>query len=304
MDAFDTRPLAQPPCGLRMSPLPPAARHTCQARTVLPRRVAASLLALALLLAGTACASNPRQAAEAPPADDVQAPQRDAFGLPNGNGNGANDPWESFNRRMHGFNERVDRYVARPLAVAYTNVTPNPVRRGITNVFTNLFQPISAVHMLLQGKPKQAGSALARFGLNTTLGIGGLMDPATEAGLRLRREDFGQTLATWGWRDSRFLVLPFLGPATLRDAVGDVGDFRYRPFRYIERDETRIFVQGVYLVDLRANALVADGFMRDASDTYTLMRDAYLQRRRFMINDGDDELPDYLFDFEDADDHL
>ena len=230
-------------------------------------------------------------------AEQAQEPANEAQ-----NGSFDADPWERFNRRTHAFNQRVDRYVARPLATVYTTLTPPVVRRGVGNFFTNLFQPFTALHQLLQGKPAQAGSAMARFAINTTLGLGGLLDQASDAGLRIRREDMGQTMATWGWRNSRYVVLPFLGPTTVRDAFGDAGDYQLGPFRHFEREKTRIFVSGLYLVDLRGQALAAEGFVSDASDDYVLIRDAWLQRRRFLINDGEDELPDYLFDLEDYDD--
>jgi phospholipid-binding lipoprotein MlaA len=212
------------------------------------------------------------------------------------------DPWEPFNRRTHAFNQKVDAYVAKPVATFYTGFVPGGMRQAVGNFFTNLYQPVAAVNLLLQGKPKEAGSSVLRFALNTTLGLGGLLDPATDAGLRIRREDFGQTLAVWGWDRSRYLVLPFLGPTTVRDGFGEFGDYRTTgPFRHVDHEEARHFLQGLYLVDLRAQALAADQFIGGAADDYLLFRDAFLQRRRFMINDGESDLPDYLFDIETTD---
>lgn len=242
------------------------------------------LLALLVAAAGTAPALASDAPRAAPPGQDETAHQA--------------DPWERQNRRIHAFNQRVDRYVARPLAKFYVGAVPGGVRQAVGNFFTNLFQPITAVHQLLQGKPRQAGSALARFALNSTLGLGGLLDPATDAGLRIRDEDFGQTLAVWGWKESRFVVLPFLGPATVRDAFGKAGDYPADPFRQMQHDDGRVVMRGLYLVDLRGQALVAEEFISDAADDYTLLRDAYLQRRRFLVKDGEDELPDYLHDIE------
>lgn len=295
---------------------PTAEAPTAGPHSRLPVRIALrhALSAVLVALTAAACASNAKvpDAPVEPLSEGYGASaaggeefERDAFGLAltEGNGNGAiNDPWEKFNRRVHGFNERVDRYVARPVAVVYSNVTPTPIRRGITNVFTNLFQPAAAVNLLLQGRPKQAGGALARFGINLTLGIGGLFDPASDAGLQLRRADLGQTLGRWGWKDSRYLVLPFLGPTTVRDGMGTAGDYYVLPFRYIDKNRDRHLVQGLYLVDLRANALLAEELMGEVSDSYSLIRDVYLQRRRYMINSGDNSLPDYLFDLDDYDD--
>lgn len=207
-----------------------------------------------------------------------------------------NDPWEGYNRGMHKFNRAVDENFAKPIAKGYRNITPKPIRTGISNFFVNLFQPLSAVHFLLQGRPGAAGAALGRFALNATLGIGGLFDPATDAGIPLRREDLGQTLAVWGWDNSRYFELPFLGPSTLRDAFGFAGDFQVSPFDYVETPE-RYYVFGLYLVDLRAGALAGEKLVRGGDgDDYVLIRDAYLQNRDFQIHDrtARDELPDYL----------
>lgn len=215
------------------------------------------------------------------------------------------DPWQPFNRRVHNFNRGLDRYIAKPLARGYVAVTPRPIRSGVSNFFINLFQPLTAVHQLLQGKPGQAGSALGRFTLNVVLGLGGVLDPATDAGIPLRQEDLGQTLAVWGWKDSRYLVLPFFGPSTTRDGVGIVGDSFASPYQIPDDDEVKYGLRGLELIDTRANLLGAEEFIRDADDEYLIFRDAFLQRRHFMINDGRDETPDYLledFDFDDFDD--
>ena len=212
---------------------------------------------------------------------------------------GAFDPWERYNRRMHGFNNAVDRRVARPLALAYVATVPRPVRLGVSNFFQNLGQPASAVNALLQGKPRQAGHALGRFVLNTTLGIGGIFDPASDARLESRSEDFGQTLGVWGWTRSRYVELPLFGPRTLRDVVGMVGDAPLSPLRQVESDKLRVPVQGVQLVDIRAQLLTTDSLREGVEDDYALVRDAWSQRRDYQIFgdrmlDGDDALPDYL----------
>lgn len=210
------------------------------------------------------------------------------------------DPWETFNRRMHRFNNAVDRRVAKPLAKAYVKVVPRPVRLGVGNFFSNLGQPVSAVNALLQGKPKQAGQSLGRFVMNSTLGIGGLFDPATSADIPNRSEDFGQTLAVWGWRRSRYVELPLFGPRTLRDVFGLVGDAPLSPTRQVDDNSARIFLQGLQLVDLRAQLLSTDSLREGAIDDYALVRDAWLQRRDFQIG-GDrgrteNDLPDYLLE--------
>ncbi|ALN89074.1 MULTISPECIES: MlaA family lipoprotein [Lysobacter] len=215
---------------------------------------------------------------------------------------GAYDPWEKYNRKMHRFNMAVDRAVARPLARAYSKVVPRPIRLGVSNFFNNLGQPVSILNALLQGKPKQAAQSLGRFALNSTLGIGGIFDPATAAKLPNRSEDFGQTLGVWGWKRSRYVELPFFGPRTVRDTFGMVGDAPLSPLRQIERDRIRIPLQGLQLVDVRAQLLPLDSLRDGAEDEYALVRDSWTQRRDYQIfgdrmeKNGDTQLPDYLQD--------
>lgn len=210
------------------------------------------------------------------------------------------DPWEPFNRRVHHFNNGVDRIIAKPLARAYIAVAPPPVRMGVGNFFSNLGQPVSALNALLQGRPKQAGQSLARFTVNFTLGVLGIFDPATNLGIPNRSEDFGQTLARWGWNRSRYLVLPLLGPRTLRDALGGAVEAPLSPLQQIEEDRVRVFLMGLQLVDLRTNLLAADSLREGVYDDYALTRDAWLQRRNYQIdsrNGGRDTgLPPYLQD--------
>jgi phospholipid-binding lipoprotein MlaA len=211
------------------------------------------------------------------------------------------DPWEPFNRRMHRFNDLVDRRVAKPLAKAYIAVVPRPVRLGVGNFFSNLGQPLSAINALLQGKPKQAGQALGRFTLNATLGIGGIFDPASDAKLPHRSEDFGQTLGTWGWKRSRYVELPLFGPRTVRDVFGMVGDAPLSPLRQVNDDPARYFLQGLQLVDVRTQLMAVDSMREGAADDYSLVRDAWLQRRNYQIFgdrqvEDDSSLPDYLRD--------
>ncbi|MFC3551974.1 VacJ family lipoprotein [Lysobacter cavernae] len=210
------------------------------------------------------------------------------------------DPWEGYNRQMHRFNNAVDRGVARPLARGYVKVVPRPFRLGVSNFFNNLGQPVSAVNALLQGKPKQAAQSLGRFALNSTLGIAGIFDPASDAKLPNKGEDFGQTLGTWGWKTSRYVELPLFGPRTLRDTLGMLGDAPLSPLRQVEADRVRIPLQGLQLVDVRAQLLATDSLRAGAEDDYTLVRDAWLQRRNYQIfgdrlnGDDVDALPDYL----------
>jgi phospholipid-binding lipoprotein MlaA len=214
------------------------------------------------------------------------------------------DPWEKMNRRVHRFNDAVDRGVAKPLAKAYVAVVPRPVRLGVGNFFNNLGQPVSAVNALLQGKPKQASQAMGRFLLNSTLGIGGVFDPATSAKLPNKSEDFGQTLGVWGWKRSRYVELPLFGPRTIRDALGMAGDSPLSPIRGIEADTARVFLQGLQLVDVRTQLMAVDKMREGATDDYALVRDAWMQRRQYQIfgereEDSDESLPEYLRESED-----
>jgi phospholipid-binding lipoprotein MlaA len=209
------------------------------------------------------------------------------------------DPWEGFNRRMHTFNNGVDRRIAKPLAKTYMAVVPRPVRLGVSNFFANLQQPLAGINALLQGKPKQAAQAFGRFAINATLGIGGIFDPASDAKLPYRNEDFGQTLGVWGWKQSRYIEVPLFGPRTVRDLFGMAGDAPLAIMRGVEEDRIRVFLQGLQLVDVRTQLLSLDGMREGATDDYALVRDAWLQRRNYQIFgdrmlEEDQTLPDYL----------
>ena len=213
------------------------------------------------------------------------------------------DPWEPFNRRVHRFNNAVDRTIAKPLAKAYVAVVPRPMRLGVTNFFNNLGQPVSALNALLQGKPAQAGQSVGRFLVNSTIGLAGLFDPATRMRIPNRSEDFGQTLGVWGWRTSRYVELPLFGPRTVRDTFGLVGDAPLSPIRQVDDDATRYFLQGLQLVDTRVQLLPLDSLREGATDEYALFRDGWTQRRNYQIfgdpkRPDDDALPEYLLDDE------
>jgi len=258
------------------------------------------LLLAALLI--SACAGTPRQAAvSGPEGADVVAGQA-ASPPPE---RVINDPWEGWNRKVHRFNNAVDRAVVRPVARGYTRVVPRPLRTGVGNVFSNLGQPFSAVNALLQGKPKRAGQSLARFAINLTLGVGGLLDPASDANLPRGHEDFGQTLAIWGWKRSRYLELPFFGPRTVRDSFGLGGDIAASPLRLIDDKPVRYGLVGLSLVDTRARLLSVDSLREGAVDDYALVRDAWLQRRQYLMFGDDPQsqqvLPDYLLEDDDED---
>lgn len=213
----------------------------------------------------------------------------------------AYDPWERYNRRMHRFNMAVDRGVARPLATAYTKVVPSTARLGVTNFFDNLGTPLTLVNQLLQGHPVYAAQSLGRFVMNTTLGMAGLFDPASAVGIPRRSEDFGQTLGTWGWRNSRYLELPLFGPRTVRDTVGLAGDLPLSWIRHVDDGNARFALQGLQLVDTRAQLMSLDSMRDQAPDEYALTRDAWMQRRNYQItrdlrsrHEQNNALPEYL----------
>jgi phospholipid-binding lipoprotein MlaA len=214
----------------------------------------------------------------------------------------AYDPWERFNRRIHHFNTVVDKAVAQPIARAYVAVLPAPVRSKVSNFFDNLGQPATALNALLQGRGRHSAEALGRFLVNSTVGVAGLFDPASRLKMRERDEDFGQTLATWGWKRSRYLELPFFGPSTVRDVLGRVGDSPLQPLAQVESDKVRISLQALGLVDRRAQLMNFDALRDEAQDDYLLVRDSWTQRRDFLIRDDQNDategaaLPDYLME--------
>lgn len=216
------------------------------------------------------------------------------------------DPWEPMNRRVHAFNSAIDKGVMRPLARAYVKVVPTPMRTGVTNFFDNLGAPLAFGNLLLQGRPRESVETLGRFLVNTVFGIGGVFDPATKA-LKMHRHgaDFGRTLARWGWHESRYLELPFLGPRTLRDAVGAVGDVSMAPMTYVEHDRTRLSLEALWLIDVRAGLLSLDDLRASAPDEYVLTRDAWMARRGYLVradrserDEGNEALPAYLMEAE------
>lgn len=212
------------------------------------------------------------------------------------------DPWEPFNRRMHALNNFIDRTVATPLARLYVKVIPRPMRLGVSNFFNNLGQPASAINALLQGRPRDAGFSLLRFAVNTTIGVGGLFDPASKLKVPYRDEDFGQTLAVWGWRKSRYVELPIFGPRTVRDLFGMAGDAPLSPLPHIGQEKAQAALRALQLADIRARLFSVDAMREGVADDYALYRDAWLQRRNYQIMSGlrsaeraeADNLPDYL----------
>ncbi len=212
------------------------------------------------------------------------------------------DPWEGFNRKVFAFNDVVDRYTLKPIAKGYRTITPDPVQTGVGNFFSNLGELRTAINSVLQGKPGNAGLATSRFLINSTVGIAGLLDYATLMEITADEEDFGQTLAVWGWEDSRYLVLPLLGPSTLRDTTGLPADITSYPVYYVDDDTVRISLTALNLIDVRAGLLDQEELIR--GDRYRFVRDAFLQSRQFEISDGelgDDPFAADDFDFDDSD---
>lgn len=199
------------------------------------------------------------------------------------------DLYEGFNRKIHNFNDFADQKVIRPIAVGYDKVMPNPAKRLVTNFFGNLVEVGNGLNNLLQGKPKQAVTDVSRVLVNTTIGIGGLFDPATRMGLRASDEDFGQTLAVWGVPRGPYVVLPFLGPSSVRDVFTRTVDSRLDPLRYYNTVSHRNSLFGFSVLHTRSQLLAADSVV--FGDRYIFYRDAYLQRREFQEKDGEIEDP-------------
>lgn len=198
----------------------------------------------------------------------------------------ARDPLEPINRVAHNFNEDLDRALLRPIARGYARVMPEPVQIGVSNVFFNAKYPVTMVNNALQGKFVPAFSDLGRITLNTTLGIGGLFDPATAIGLERYDEDFGQTLGVWGVPSGIYVVVPLLGPYTLRDGIGSIVDDFAEPRSYLEDDSTRYGLWAGDKFDRRVRLLDADAVLDRTGDSYAFIRSAYLQRREFLVKDG------------------
>ena len=203
------------------------------------------------------------------------------------------DPWESYNRKVHAFNMGFDKAIFRPLAKGYDTIMPDGPQRGVRNFFNNLSYPVTFLNLLLQGRFKDSLGATGRFLVNSTVGLLGFFDVASKEGIPEYDEDFGQTFAHWGWKDSRYLVMPFFGPFTTRDVLGNIGDNYIYPVSYYTREHDNYLPIAVDLLTRRAALLPFDNDIETAHDSYTLIRDAYLQRREFLIYNGEPPAPDY-----------
>lgn len=231
-------------------------------------------------VADASVTSSAGAAADAPAAPATAAPTASARPAKNG------DPLEKFNRATYAFNDALDRMLARPVAKAYRRVVPEPGRVAVSNVLSNFEYPETLVNSALQGKFKDASQDLARFVVNSTLGIGGLWDPATKFGLPRHDEDFGQTLGKWGVPTGPYIVLPLLGPSNFRDAPSKFVDRYANVPRYLGDGNTEYYILGAGLVDKRAELLATDAALDTAFDPYALVRNAYLQRRQYLVTDG------------------
>lgn len=203
------------------------------------------------------------------------------------------DPWEGLNRKTYAFNDGLDRAIVRPLAVGYDKIMPDPAQRGVGNFFRNLDAPVTYLNQLFQGKIGQSGATLARFFINSTIGLLGFFDVASKWGIPYYNEDLGQTLATWGIKESPYLVLPFFGPSTARDGIGRLADSYVHP---VGRAIHNRGIWGYWIfrgIDTRARFLEQDAELAKAYDPYVLMRDVWLQNREYQIYDGDPPMADY-----------
>jgi len=230
-----------------------------------------SCMALLLLIAGLAgCASQPATMTD---------PER--------------DPWEAYNRKIHSFNMGVDKAIAQPVARGYDAIMPDAPQRGVRNFFRNLNYPVTFLNLILQGKFEESLTATGRFLMNSTVGLAGFFDVATKVEIPEYKEDFGQTLAVWGWKDSPYLVMPVFGPYTARDFIGRSFYGYFHPISYVAREYNNYIPLVVDLITLRAELLPFQAELDAASDPYVLVRDVYLQNREYNIYDGDPPQPDY-----------
>jgi phospholipid-binding lipoprotein MlaA len=220
--------------------------------------------------------------------------------LPNGKPD-PRDRFERFNRSVYAFNTTLDHAILRPVARAYVRITPRLVRVGVNNFMTNLGYPTTIANSFLQGKLNDGITDTARLVVNSTVGIGGLFDPASGMGLDRHQEDFGQSLGRWGMRSGPYLMLPFLGPSDVRDALGLVPDFLLlHEIETVQLFDNNLYIEwglfAVSTVNRRSQLLDEDRILDRTYDPYAFLRNAYLQRREYLIKDGEmtpeEEFPD------------
>ena len=193
------------------------------------------------------------------------------------------DPWEKTNRKIYTFNKRLDTYALKPIAKGYRAITPQPVDDSITRFFDNLKEPLVAINNGLQGKGGQAANDVGRFVVNTVTSLG-FFDVANKVGLSRHQEDFGQTFGKWGAPSGAYIMLPFLGPSTVRDALARPLDSLTNPRNAIDNTAVNVAVFSLEIVDTRADIIPVEKVIE--GDEYLLLRDVYLQRREFLVQDG------------------
>jgi phospholipid-binding lipoprotein MlaA len=230
---------------------------------MLKARYARAALGIAFILSASACVTLPPNSPRVP-----------------------QDPWESWNRGVYKVNDKLDRTILKPVTKGYVRVVPSPIRTGITNFFANLNMTTVMFNDALQGKLRAAGNDLGRFLLNTTVGVGGILDPATPAGLAHNNNDFGRTLGHWGVHPGPFLELPLLGPSDVRDGASEVVDTYTNPRQYIRNNYVSYGLFVPYFLDVRASLLSLDETLKNVYDPYAFIRDAYLQRRAYLVSGG------------------
>lgn len=201
------------------------------------------------------------------------------------------DPWQGYNRAMYGFNTAVDRAVLKPAAKVYKTITPSFVRGRVNDFFSNVGDLSVTANALLQAKP-QALEDLMRFIMNSTFGLGGLFDVATPLGLPAHQDDIGMTLAAWGVPEGPYVILPFFGPSTLRNAPSPLVDgMLFNPLTYSNNVDAGYALTGLKFISLRASLLPLDSSIDEAYDPYAFVRNAYLQHRRYVLKKNHPQPP-------------
>lgn len=206
------------------------------------------------------------------------------------------DPWEPLNRQIHGFNSGLDSVTVKPIAKVYEFIIPQFIRTGVGNFSSNLRTPLNAIGGFLQGNVKTGFSETGRFVANSTFGLLGILDVATDMGLERRNEDFGQVFATWGIPDGPFVVVPILGPRTLRDAAAIPLNFLADPLFHYDVSSVRDRLYFLRLIDVRQRLFAAEKLLEGSADRYIAVREAYLQNRLYLIYDGDPPIDDDFYD--------
>lgn len=236
------------------------------------------LFVLIVVLLGTGCASSP----------STEQQQATTSG---------GDPIEGVNKGVYKFNTSIDKAALKPLAKGYLKVTPGPLKRGISNFFQNLSEPRVMLNSFLQGKIDRGMTSFARFTINTTVGLGGFIDWAKKSGAPFTDEDFGQTLAVWGWKNDNYVMLPFLGPSGIRDGVGTLVDFFTDPLWFYQDIPVRNGLYALKLIDSRSNLLATSDILDTAAGDmeYEFVREAYRQQRQHEIYDGEPPLENLEF---------